>query len=235
MIGALLFGRILYVAMHFEDFGFNILKFLLINGYPGIMLIGSIAGGILTFLLFCYSRKIKFNEAIDYFVPGLFIALGFGKLGSFFSGVEVGAKTKFPLAMKYANVDGLRHLTPLYESILFFIACFIGYKLVFQIRREQYKKGFAFWFFCWYASMVFFALDPLKSFRLMVRGQSLNMTIALVILLTLTLYFIYYFKGSIFKKLAGIRNSAFSYGHSTVKKVHRSTDNSSSGGESKDS
>src|SRR3989338_9939126 len=42
LLGALFFGRLVYVILNFKDFGFNLLKFILINGYPGISLYGLI-------------------------------------------------------------------------------------------------------------------------------------------------------------------------------------------------
>src|SRR3989339_1668121 len=68
LLGTLFFGRLIYVILNFKDFGLNLLKFILINGYPGISLYGSIFGGFLILYLFSVSRKINFNELIDYFV-----------------------------------------------------------------------------------------------------------------------------------------------------------------------
>lgn len=231
LLGSLFFSRLVYVGLHFDKFGFNPLKFLLINGYPGLDLFGAIFGALLVLLIFFSTKKIKFSEAIDYFVPGLFMTLGFGKLGAFFAGVEVGTQTKLPIAMKYVNFDGMRHLTALYESILFFIGCYITYRLVFDIRREKFKKGFAFSFFCWYASLVFYVTDPIKSFRIMFFGYSLSSVISLAVLLTFSVYLLYYFRGVLFKQVAGFKNSVFKYGQTPHKKVSRTADEKTGGGE----
>lgn len=95
MLGSLISGRLVYVFLNFKDFGFNILKYILINGYPGISLYGSIFGGLLALYLFANSRKIIFSELIDYLITPIFIALVFGKIGAFFSGTEVGQKQIF--------------------------------------------------------------------------------------------------------------------------------------------
>src|SRR3972149_10209295 len=117
LFGGLFIGRLVYVVLNFNDFGFDILKFILINGYPGISLIGAILGGIFTLFGFFGLKKIDFSEIIDYFISPLFVALVFGKLGSFFSGADVGSVTTFFLKIRYASFEGLRHLTAFYEAV----------------------------------------------------------------------------------------------------------------------
>src|SRR3989338_2744259 len=45
LIGGLVIGRLVYVILNFSSFGIDLLKFILINGYPGISLAGVIVGG----------------------------------------------------------------------------------------------------------------------------------------------------------------------------------------------
>ena len=119
LFGGLFFGRLLYVLLNFKDFGFNLLKFILINGYPGISIFGLLIGSFFSLYLFFTFKKIKALEVFDYFITPIFTALFFGKIGGFFSGVEVGEKTKFFLKVRYFGFDGFRHLTPFYEAVFF--------------------------------------------------------------------------------------------------------------------
>lgn len=199
MAGALFFGRLMYVILHFEKFGFSFLKFILINGYPGISLIGSVVGGILVFHLYTLFHKISFFEASDYFTSPLLLSIGIGKLGSFFSGVEVGVKTKFPLAIKYAGYEGLRHPFALYESILFFVGAYIAYKLMFSIRRGTLQKGGSIFFFWWFFAIILLSFSKLSVPQSTIVKYDFNMVVSLVILLTSTLYFIYYFRSQFLK------------------------------------
>jgi len=194
---SLFFGRLFYVILNFSEFGFSLLKFILINGYPGLCLYGAFFGGFLGLLIFCLLKKLKFFLLIDYFIPPLFLALAFGKLGSFFSGVEVGTKTKFFLAAKFVGFDGTRHLTPFYESLLFFLGCYLAYKLLFSIRKDNLFSGFLFYFFAWYFSFIYFLFDKIKEHRLYFLGFSVNRIISQIILLTTTVYFLYYFRNQI--------------------------------------
>src|SRR3990167_3956926 len=134
--GGLFFSRLLYVILNYDKFGFDVLKFILINGYPGLSLYGALFGSFIILYLYFLYKKISFKDTADYFITPVFIGLALGKLGSFFSGSEVGTQTKFFLSIKYFGYDGLRHLTPLYEGILFAMAAYMSYRLLFQIRRE---------------------------------------------------------------------------------------------------
>lgn len=198
LVFGLFISRLVYVATHFGDFGFNVLKFILINGYPGLSLYGFLAGVSIALFLYFQYRKIKFKEAVDYFVPAAFIALGFGKLGAFFAAVEIGTRTSVPIAMKYAGAAGMRHLTPLYESILFFAGAFIAYNLVFSVRRGTFSKGAVAAFFWWYTALILALFDFLKDRPTTVfSGVSLNLAISGFLLLTFTGFFIYYFRSLI--------------------------------------
>jgi len=195
--GSLFFSRLIYVVLNFKDFGFNFLKFILLNGYPGLSIYGAILGGIITGLIFFSSKKIKFAEVVDYFIPPLFLGLAFGKLGSFFSGAEVGVKTKLFLAVKYVGFDGLRHLTPLYESLLFFLASYLTYRLVFEIRKETVKHGFNLYFFVWAFALIYLVFDKLKLTHLYLGDKSFNEIVSAILFLTMTCYLLYYFKSLI--------------------------------------
>lgn len=199
LAGGLFVSRLLYVILHFNKFGFDLLKFILINGYPGLSLYGFLAGGLGSYYLFCLSKKMKFEEFSTYFTSSIFLALGFGKLGSFFAAEEAGSKTKFILSIKYFGYEGLRHLTPLYESILFFLGAFISYKLLFEIRRQNYPQGFNLYFLIWYFALVYTLAEPLKQREKLLFDLSLNGLLSILLLLTFSFYFLYYFRDLIFK------------------------------------
>ena len=65
LFGGLFFGRLVFVLLNFKDFGFSLLKFILINGYPGISLYGLLIGGFLSLFIFLTAKKIKAIEVFD--------------------------------------------------------------------------------------------------------------------------------------------------------------------------
>ena len=214
--------------LNFKDFGFNLLKFILINGYPGISLYGSIFGGLFTLYLFTNSRKINFADLIDYLVTPLFIALAFGKIGAFFSGVEIGTKTNFILKIKYVGFDGTRHLVGLYEGLMLVIGLFIAYQILFEIRKERYYKGFLLKFFLWFLALTTILFDKIKDNRLYFVGLSLNFLVSLIILLTINFHFVYYFRN-------GILSFIKYYGQKIFKTIRVGTKKKVGGGKEKKS
>lgn len=207
LLGGILIGRIQFVALHFEDFGYDILKFLLINGYPGIGFLGFLSGFFLFLLIFFSWKKISFLRVIDYVIAPFFLAVAIAKLGAFFAGSEIGTQTKFLLALSYQNLDGARHLTALYETFFYFIASFLSFKIVRSIRRGQLYEGFNFMFFVWCVALVTVLFDNLKAFRVMVKSVSVDLVIGSLLLLTVSLYFLYYFRQSILSSVKRIFSS----------------------------
>lgn len=216
LFGALFFGRLVFVFLNFKDFGFNLLKFVLINGYPGLSLYGSIFGGLLVLYLFTNSRKLNFNDLIDYLVAPFFVSLAFGKIGAFFSGVVVGTKTNFFLKTKYIGFDGFRHLVSLYEGLMFITGVIIAYKILFEIRKEKYYKGFLLKFFLWFLALTTILFDNIKDNHIYFVGLSLDFLVSLIILLTISFHFIYYFRNGI---LSFINN----YGQKVFKTIRART------------
>lgn len=212
----LFFSRFVYVILNFKDFGFNFLKFILINGYPGLSLIGFIFGFILFLYLFFLSKKINFFEAIDYFITSFFTMLFFGKMGSFFSGEEVGTITNFFLKTRYLGFNGFRHLTAFYEGLFFVIGGFIAQKILFEIRKERFFRGFLFYFAIWYFSLITFLFDKLKENHLYFLKYSFNFIVSGFFLLTTSFYFVYYFRSSIFAFLKISKN----YGQKIIEKIY---------------
>lgn len=210
MFSSLFFARLVYVIFNFDKFGFNLVKFFLINGYPGLSLFGAVLGGLIGLYIYFSYKKISFLDTIDYFVAPFFLALAFGKLGSFFSGSEVGTKTSFFLSVKYQGFDGFRHVTPLYETLVFAFAIYLTWQLLFLIRKQRLKHGFVLYFGLWYLAFVYFLFDKMKQGHLYFMGQSVNGLISVIVLLTLSCYFIYYFRSSIWYSFKLYGNKAFS-------------------------
>lgn len=160
--GGLLVARIVHVALNFQEFGYSALKFILINGYPGLSLVGGLIGGCVTLYIYNRYTKDSFMEIMVYTIPSLFLALGIGKLGALFGGSTVGTITTLPLGVTYVGYEGSRHAVALYEAILFFIGFFASQKLMLTYRRDALEESSLFSFFVMYTSLVLMALDFLK-------------------------------------------------------------------------
>ncbi|MFH1827355.1 MAG: prolipoprotein diacylglyceryl transferase family protein [bacterium] len=220
-------GRIVHVFLNFEDFGFSFLKFILINGYPGISLYGFLIGAFLSLWIFFVNRKINLLESFDYVIPASFLALGLGKLGSFISGSEIGSRTGFMASLKYQGLEGARHLTSFYEAIIFLIATFLSYKLLYSIRRDKFSKGTNLFFFWWLFSLIYLIFDSIKTNKALLFNFSFNYIVSLVCLLTFSLIFVYHFRSLIFEKLSLLKKIPNKNGKKVFKFLHKKEKGSS--------
>jgi len=185
LFGAFLSARLLFIALHFEDFGFNFLKFILINGFPGLSILGALIGGGFTLYLYTRARKINFREMVDYIVGPLFLALAIGKIGSFFGGTDVGTKTAFFLRVNYVGHEGAGHIVAVYEAVLFFMAFIVSQRLLFKIRRGEAAPATAGYFFLIFFCLTQIILDNIKVNRLYLADLPFDIVVnGLVLLVT---------------------------------------------------
>lgn len=206
LFAGMIVGRLFHVFFHSADFGLNILKIILVNGYPGISLYGFLIGFIGTIYLVTLIKKISFSEMIDYIVPPLLIALAIEKVGAFFSGVDYGTITKFFFSVQYSGLKGFRHVTALYEAIVLLIVFYGAYRLLFEIRKEKLKHGFLFYLFVFFFSFLQLIVEPIKGKKDYLFGQNANGILSLILLLTTGIYFLYYFRITISERIKYIIN-----------------------------
>lgn len=218
LFGAILFGRLFFVLFNFSKFGFSLLKFILINGYPGMSLYGSLAGGFLFFYLVSSRKKIPGEILVDYFIPPLFISLGVGKIGSFLSGVDVGTKTKLIIAVRYLGYTGNRHITAIFESLLFFVLAYFSYRIMLSVRKGNLFHGYGFLFFIFSFALTNLLLDKLKENHLYFAGRSVNYSLSVLLFFATGGYFVYYFRKQIIEFFITAKNTFTSYVKKTYQK-----------------
>ena len=213
--GALIIGRIAYGIMHFKEFDFNILKYILVNGYPGISPSGMILGGVFTMYWACSARKIKFEELSDYIAPSLFIFATVAELGAFVSGVEPGIYWKW-----------FRHPVALYKSLLLGIGAYISIKMFFNVRKEKIEKGATLFFFLGAYSLIYLVFQFLKDKRVLLTESPFDSGVFYILLLTSCFYFVYYFRVLMFTGIKKFINSKTNYVNQIVKNLSHKTKNS---------
>jgi len=201
LAGGMVFARGTYIMLNYQEFGPHILKYILINGYPGLSIIGGLIGGFVTLLLVTKYTKDSFMEVVAYAIPSLFLALGIGKLGALLGGNTIGAQTNFPLAVSYVGYDGPRHIVALYEAILMFIGFFVSQKLMLTYRRDTIDVGSLFSFFVMFTSLNFMALDFLKDDVLYLLSFRFNVLIPSILSVSFGLLEAIKYKDSLKKRL----------------------------------
>src|SRR3989344_3341713 len=197
----LIVSRLVFVALSFNTFGFNVLKIILVNGYPGMSLLGFLIG-LFVSLYFCFRKLgIETKQAIDYIVTPLLIALSFGKLGSFLSGADVGTKTTFPLSVHFVGYGSIRHVVSFYEAVLFLIGAVIARRVLFAIRQGRLPNSANFFWFLFVFGGVSDLLDKIKQNRLYLGSFSLNLVVGMIFCIVGVAYFIIINRQQIINKM----------------------------------
>ena len=220
--GALVIGRVVYCLSHFQDFRFDILKYILANGYPGMSSVGMLLGGIITMYWVCYIKKIKFSEFSDYVIPSLFIFTAAAELGAFFAGTEPGIFWKW-----------FRQPIALYKAFLLGIGTYISFTLFFNVRKEKIGKGAPLFFFIGAYSFVNIAFQFLKDKRVLLTESPLEAGAYYILLLTSCFYFVYYFRVLISQRFHHFINLKLSYVKKIVKHLPHKTEKHNRGGAEK--
>ena len=211
--GALVFGRIIYCLIHFQEFGFNLLKYLLANGYPGISSVGMFFGGISVMYWICHMRKVKFQEFSDYVVPSLFIFTAIAEIGAFFAGIEPGIYWKW-----------FRHPVALYKAAFLSIGAYLSFLMFSNVRREKIEKGALLFFFIGSYSFIYVLFQFLKDKRVLLTDSYIDTWVFFILLLTSCFYFVYYFRVLIGQCCRNFINSKVNYVKTIVKHISHKTE-----------
>lgn len=125
-------ARLYYVIFKWDYYSQNLLDiFKIWNG--GLAIYGGIIGGIITAVIFCKVRKIKFLDLCDFCAPFLALCQSIGRWGNFVNREAYGQVTESLLKMGIydSNLNEYIYVQPtfLYESICTFIIFIVLMKL----------------------------------------------------------------------------------------------------------
>lgn len=143
-------GRLIFIAINWPNFEFNISRWLNFLSFPGIsVLVAIFTSGIFLKLLLA-RRKITDWEILDYWSRATCLGLVFYNLGLFLDGTGGGYITTSPLGLSFPNLTTKIHPTQLYSAIFYLLIFFLLAHLEKNYRtygwyrgnRSQAKTGF---------------------------------------------------------------------------------------------
>ncbi len=193
----LLFGRLFYILFHLDLIvKKGIIIFFAIHLYPGIHGMSVLVFAGLALLLFlARGKKYTGAEIVVYLIPATLIALTILSFGGIFAGTDVGTITNFPIRIKYALYDGLRHTPGLYDGIAFLFAIFVFDRLISLLRQNkiQYKGIIA--LFYWFVSFVYIGTSQVRdivTYQKIMYYKLFDLYFAIFTLLTSLVFIVYY-------------------------------------------
>ncbi len=93
-------ARVYYVVFSWDSYKDNLLKIFAIRE-GGLAIYGGIIGGIVTAIIYCKIKKIKFWVLADTAAPSLILGQIIGRWGNFFNSEAFGGYTESLFAMRY--------------------------------------------------------------------------------------------------------------------------------------
>lgn len=199
-IAALVSARLLYIMLNFEEFGLNILRYIVVREAPGLSLLGGLSGGFTFFYWYAKQKRLDFSHLLDLFSVAACFALSFAKIGEQLAGGAFGRETNFFLSVKVVGAIGRYHPVELYESFLFLLLAILLLLIYNKIRLRKLPKGLAFSLFTLGAVLVVFLLEFMKVHSVYLYGLSFNQIIAILIIIVLLKPLIDQIKAIIFLK-----------------------------------
>ncbi|MBI3379241.1 prolipoprotein diacylglyceryl transferase [Candidatus Gottesmanbacteria bacterium] len=193
-LASLIASRLGFILFHFNEFGLNFLKYIVVRETPGLSLVGGLFGGFI--FLFWYARRIKRNfwKLLDLFSLASSFALILAKLGEQLGGAGFGRETNFFLGIKIIGLPGKHHPVELYEAFLLSILTLILYLIYKRVKRNILPEGLVASIFGIGLALIIFLLEFLKVYNLYLYGLSFRQVGVLILLVAIVVPLIIKFK-----------------------------------------
>lgn len=192
-------GRLVYMIFHYTILlKHGILALFAVHLYPGIHGMSVVvSGGLALLLVLARGKKYSGLEIMAYLVPAMSVALAILSVGSIFAGTDVGIVTDFPIRIKFALYDGLRHIPGLYQGVVYLLLAVVSNKLILMVRQGRVERGIVTIVFYWTMSFLHIATSQIRdvvSYQRNVPYQIFNLYFAVGTLLTSLIFVVYYLR-----------------------------------------
>ncbi len=135
-------GRAAFVLMNLNDFmekGYSTM--LAIHLYPGIQDSVAFIVTITCAILLLIRKKMPVAQIVGHLGIAFCVGMALVSLGTLFAGTTVGIVTTIPLRIKYAGLDGLRHMVGLYQAVYYCFCAVLFHFLLMLARHHKYVYG----------------------------------------------------------------------------------------------
>jgi len=138
---SLIFGflgaKLLFCILSFEEFIQNPLKTLLSGN--GFVVFGGIIGGLIAAYVYCRIKKVNFLKIVDFMLPEIAIAQGFGRIGCLLAGCCYGKATDSHMGIVFHTSNYAPNGISLIPTQIIFSICAFALA-VFLILYSKYSK-----------------------------------------------------------------------------------------------
>ncbi len=134
ILASIVGARIFYVIQFWSSYASNWWKvFAIWEG--GLVFFGGLILGLLSLVVYMKIFKLPYWKVLDMAAPGTILGYGIGRIGCFLNGCCEGAICNLPWAVRFPEIEGLRHPTQLYAT---FAAVLIFSFLAWYWKRRRF-------------------------------------------------------------------------------------------------
>ena len=130
-------AKVFFVILSWKQFLTDPLSVL---GSSGFVVYGGIIFGVVSALIYCKIKNIRFFEYFDLLAPSVSLAQAFGRLGCFFAGCCYGKETSLPIGIVFPEGSFAPAGVPLLPTQLFssagdFVIAFVLIRMTGKMRH----------------------------------------------------------------------------------------------------
>lgn len=134
-------GRLVFVASHFSQFGWQAVSWLDFASKPGLEMIAFILAMMIAFYRFALLKKWDTFEVMDFLATAISLGAAFINLGYFFAGMEIGKPTNLPWGVVFAGTFEKRHPVQLYFALIYLILFILLFRLEYIYRTFEWYRA----------------------------------------------------------------------------------------------
>jgi prolipoprotein diacylglyceryltransferase len=176
---SLVVARITYMTLHFDEFGFNILRYIVVRETPGLSLLGGSVAGIIVLVVLARKMKLSLPRLADIYALAFGIVLTLSKLGQFLSGAGMGAETNAGIGIRIIGKPARYHPVELYEMGVYLCLTIILFGLMHVLGRRKGTNGIVALVFGIATSLSVFILEFFKVHPVYLNNLSVRQIVSL--------------------------------------------------------
>jgi prolipoprotein diacylglyceryltransferase len=181
-VSAFILSRMAFVAVHWRDFGTDILRMAALWVAPGMTFFGAFIGGASTMFILSKKSKLRIGLLLDALAASFPLACVIASVGAFLDGSLIGKKADLFWAVSYVGHVGRRHPVELYLATLFFAIMVVNISISRIKRLRTVRIGTrGIWMFIM-LGVGWFAIELFRENAIYFAGITLNQWISLAIL-----------------------------------------------------
>ncbi len=186
LFGGLVGGRLLFVALNWQEYSWNILRIVMVNE-GGLAIQGALVVGVAAASIACKIKKIPVWKALDIAAPYIALGQAIGRVGCFLNGCCYGVVTDSRFGVIFPG-DTVKRIP---AQLIFSLALVVIFLVLLFLRKHKRFDGYTFSMYLIIFGAYRVIFDFLRGDEL-VSFAGVNLTQLLGMLMTLSGIGLYY-------------------------------------------